>query len=150
MPAQGLTWELMKIARFFSPIIGITLLSTGLAAVAGSAQQGVQLWLADRRAEAVSLWQPLAAQGDDKAMLYLAFAYRTGQGIKRDDGLAFVWYKRAAQAGLPEAQIELSLMYELGVGTAPDAAEASGWYSLATREDFCPSELPAGGLLGHR
>jgi len=117
---------------------------------AGSAQQGVELWHQGKRAEAVLLWQPLTAQGDQKAMLYLAFAYRTGQGVVRDDQQAFRWYKDAAEAGLPEAQIELSLMYELGIGTEPDPAAAGGWYSMATRGEYCPSELPAGGALGHR
>jgi len=96
------------------------------------------------------LWKPLAEQGDRNAMLYLGFAYRTGQGVQRNDEQAFHWYRKAARAGLPEAQIELSLMYELGIGTDPDPHEAGGWFSMATRGEFCPSELPAGGALGHR
>ena len=112
--------------------------------------KGVDLWRAGQFAEAVQLWQPLAHAGDPQGMLFVAFAYRTGRGVARDDRQAFHWYLQAAQAGMPEAQMEVGLMYELGIGTAVDAAEAAAWYGLATGGDYCPSELPAGGVLGGR
>jgi TPR repeat protein len=140
----------MQTRRIFSASIAVLLLAACLDASATSPQAGVELWHAGKQADAIALWQPLAEQGDKDAMLYIAYAYRTGQGVARNDDLAFDWYRRAAEAGVPEAQIELSLMYELGIGTAPDPGEAGGWYSMATRGEFCPSELPAGGALGPR
>lgn len=133
-----------------SLLLASSLILVSAGAFAETPGLGVELWHAGKQEEAVSLWRPMAEQGEKDAMLYLGFAYRTGQGVNRDDRAAFAWYKRAAEAGVPEAQIELSLMYELGIGTVPDPGEAGGWYSMATRGEYCPSELPAGGALGHR
>lgn len=127
-----------------------TVVPSAILASENANNRGVELWQQGRTSEAVTLWLPRAEQGDGEAALFLGFAYRTGQGVDRNDSQAFRWYKRAAESGMPEAQIELSLMYELGVGTEPDPAAAASWYSLATREEFCPSELPAGGRLGPR
>lgn len=111
---------------------------------------GVQSWDSGRHADAVAVWQPLAEQGDAQSMLFLAFAYRTGRGVERDDVAAYHWYREAALRGMPEAQFQLGLMAELGQGAPADAEEAAYWYGLATEGDFCPSELPAGGMLGER
>lgn len=129
-------------------------LSLGLAASAlgqgnaGQVQRGITVWKQGAHTEAVSLWQPLAEQGDADAQLFLGFAYKTGRGVVQDAEAASRWYRRAAAQGLPEAQWELGLRYELGIGVQQDTDEAARWYGLATRGDFCPADLPAGGRLG--
>ena len=77
------------------------------------------------------------------------YVYRNGLGVTRDDAVAAVWYRRAAERGQPEAQYELALMYELGLGVPQDPAEASLWYGLSAAQ-ACPTELSAGGRLGDR
>lgn len=111
---------------------------------------GVADWEGGRFSQAVAIWQPMAEGGDAQSMLFLAFAYRTGRGVTRDDQQAYHWYRQAALRGVPEAQFQLGLMAELGQGAPADAEEAAYWYGLATDGDFCPSELPAGGILGDR
>lgn len=110
---------------------------------------GLNIW-SSNPAKAIELWRSLAEAGDAESMLFIAFAYRTGQGVAQDNQQAFHWYQKAAEAGMPEAQFQLALMYELGLGTDTDPDTAAGWYALATEGDFCPSELPAGGRLGDR
>ena len=133
----------------FAILIGVAL-SVAVGSVQASMKEGLSLWEQGNQTDAVAVWEPLAQAGDPEAALFLGFAYRTGRGVEQNPDKAFHWYRKAAELGMPEAQIELSLMYELGLGTEPDPAEAASWYSLATREDFCPSDLPAGGRLGHK
>jgi len=135
-------------AKHTSLVLSLCLL--GHAAWGTDIEQGLAAWQAGEQARAVALWRPLAEAGDAESMLFLAFAYRTGRGVIKDDAKAFHWYRRAARAGMPEAQMELSLMYELGIGTKADPMEAAAWSSQATSGEFCPADLPAGGRLGER
>lgn len=111
-------------------------------------ESGVRAWLNARHAQATDIWRPLAMAGDIQAQRYLAYAYRLGAGVERDDGLAAYWYRKAADQGLADAQYQLGLMYELGIGVSADPDEAERWYALAVGQGFCPGELSAGGVLG--
>lgn len=111
---------------------------------------GFEAWKAGETSRSVDLWREPAQRGDPESMLFLAFAYRTGQGVPKNTQNAFNWYEKAAQAGVPEAQFELALMHELGLGTGVDAESAAQWYAQATGGEFCPYQLPAGGRLGDK
>ena len=121
-----------------------------LVSASPALDSGVAAWEAQDYRAALQIWRPLAEKGEPEAMLFVAFAYRTGRGVDQSNDQAFAWYQRAAEAGLPEAQFELALMHELGLGTEVDAGAAAAWYAQATGGEFCPSELPAGGRLGER
>ncbi len=45
--------------------------------------------------------------------------------------LAFVWYRRAAEAGLPEAEFNVAVMFDSGRGVKSDVAQAATWYARA-------------------
>ena len=111
---------------------------------------GRQAWLAGRHAEAVAHWRPLAVVGDPQAQLFLAYAYRVGKGVAPDSAAAARWYRVAAEQGVAEAQYELGLMFEVGNGVTSDPDEANYWYGRALGQGYCPSDLPAGGMLGER
>lgn len=136
----------MRSGNFLAGVMGLVL-STG-AGAESALQQGVQAWSAQRPAEALEHWGPLAEAGDAQAQLYLGYAYRRGRGVAQDDGRAAHWYRRAAEQGLADAQYQLGLMYELGLGVPMDQAEADYWYGRAVGQGFCPGELSAGGRLG--
>ena len=41
------------------------------------------------------------------------------------------WYRKAAEAGIAEAQYNLAVMYGTGEGVAKDPAQAMEWYKKA-------------------
>lgn len=140
----------MRMGNLLLPGLGLLLVllpPVGLAAVP-TLDGGVQAWSSQRHGQALASWRPLAEAGDAQAQLYLAYAYRRGLGVARDDVQAAHWYRRAAEQGLADAQYQLGLMYELGLGVAADPAEAEYWYGLAVGQGYCPGELSAGGILG--
>ena len=72
----------------------------------------VSLWLLPLPAGGQEIGSLLggAASGDPWAQLNLGAAYDHGlAGITRDPALAVLWYRRAAEAGLAEAQFNLAL-----------------------------------------
>lgn len=75
--------------------------------------------------------QSLAAKaqtGDVSAMSDLAAAYANGvSGLKRDEAQAFLWYLRAAEAGLPKAMGEVSRRYRDGQGVREDFDASLRW-----------------------
>jgi hypothetical protein len=48
-----------------------------------------------------------------------------------DDRQAMEWYRKAAEQGLPQAQINLGIMYEEGEGGPADFVQAYFWYAMA-------------------
>lgn len=49
--------------------------------------------------KAVSVWGPLAEQGDAEAQCNLGVLYKNGQGVNKDFNKAFEWYKLSAEQG---------------------------------------------------
>ena len=66
--------------------------------------------------------------------------YRDGRGVAKDEVMAAAWLRKAAEKGLPVAQVSLALMYWKGPYIAQDeaeAAEAAKWF-LAAAEQGVP------------
>lgn len=62
----------------------------------------------------------MAEQGDAGSQNYLGFLYATGQTVAKDEKAAFIWFKKAADKGYPEALGNLAMMYEKGLGVGKD------------------------------
>jgi hypothetical protein len=73
----------------------------------------------------------------------------------------FRWFRKAAEQGLPQAQLEVGIGYEYGIygrsGTLlePNAAEAIRWYRKAADQNYVQAEFKLGyvyahGILGRR
>lgn len=58
------------------------------------------------------------ARGDD---------YRLGNGVAQDWGEAVTWYRKAAEAGNPQAMGNLGFLYFMGLGTDGDARQGVFW-----------------------
>ena len=69
------------------------------------------------RAEDASVWFNRAVQYD-----------LNGSG---DTTLAFAWYRRAAEAGMPEAEFNVAVMLDSGRGVRPDLAAPAIWTARA-------------------
>lgn len=57
-----------------------------------------------------------------------------GQGCEADPGKALAWYQKAAEQGMPEAQLALGEQYLTGSGTDPDRDVARHWFELAAQQ----------------
>jgi uncharacterized protein len=76
--------------------------------------------------------QSLAARGDAPAAFKIGLLYHFGAGIAKDEAQAAAWYRKAADAGLPDAQFELAeLSYRYGFGGRKDDAVALKWFRAA-------------------
>ena len=67
-------------------------------------------------------------QGNAKAQYGLGKCYFRGEGLQRNYSAAVVWFRRAAEQGLADAQNDLGVMYADGKGVPKDLTLA---YSLA-------------------
>src|SRR6202012_1273375 len=61
----------------------------------------------------------------------LATDYFVGRGVTQDAKQAAYWYRKAAEAGDPEAQLETGYLYAAGIGGEKNPALAVHWYQLA-------------------
>lgn len=81
--------------------------------------------------KAVELFNKAAEQGHPKAQNYLGICYENGNGVKKDQGLAFKWYQRSAEQNDPNGQLNLGNCYYKGIGTPKDPLQAVIWYTRA-------------------
>ncbi|MCF9046937.1 tetratricopeptide repeat protein [Acinetobacter nectaris] len=58
-----------------------------------------------------------ANAGQAAAQFYVATHYQFGKGVQKDLGQAFFWYKKAADQGIPSAQLNVGRMLADGIGT---------------------------------
>jgi TPR repeat protein len=83
---------------------------------------------------AISLWRPLAENGDADAQNYLGIIYYLGLGVSKDYKKALEWYGRAAKAGHADAQRNYGDMINFGRGTQKDNYQAYKWYFAASQQ----------------
>lgn len=100
-----------------------------------SFQQGVDLYDLGRYREAYDVWLKLARENNDPdAMRNIGQILRLGLGVDQQLDLAFLWYNRAAEAGLASAQVITAIMLLRGEGTTKDQAQAAEWFRKAAEQ----------------
>ncbi len=95
-------------------------------------------------AAAERAWQPLAEQGNVRALTDLGFMYANGHGVEKDERKAVEMYQRAAEGGLALAQFNLGYMYMHGQGTGADPDEGLRWYRRAAEQGFVAAQFNLG------
>jgi hypothetical protein len=78
----------------------------------------------------------LADQGDNRAMLGLAYIRLNPDQPSYNPEEAVAYLTRAAAAGAADAQYELAKLYEKGLGVATDPARALELYQQSAAQDF--------------
>lgn len=82
--------------------------------------------------EAVRWYRKAAAQCE--ACQYALWrAYYFGRGVERNETEAARHLQRAAEAGLPKAQMQLAFRYNKGEGVPKDAVKAYMWFYIAAQ-----------------
>ena len=98
-------------------------------AIAGPYEDGIAAYDRGEHAVALSLWLPLAEQGNASAQYNVAVLYEKGQGVAQDYREAVRWYHKAAEQGDPDAQYSIGVLYEKGLGAPEDPERAQQWYA---------------------
>ena len=111
-------------------------------AIAGPYEDGIAAYDRGEFAAALSLWLPLAEQGNASAQYNVAVLYEKGQGAAQDFREAARWYLKAAEQGDPDAQYSIAVLYEKGIGVvAPSRSDAQKWYALAVANSRASSPV---------
>jgi TPR repeat protein len=74
--------------------------------------------------------------------------YGDGESIQQDYGQAALWYRRAAEQGIAQAQYNLGEMYKKGMGVAQDYSQAAKWYRRAAEQGDADAQIKLGLMYG--
>lgn len=95
-------------------------------------------------ATAVRLLEPQARNGDPVAQLRFGLLHYHGHGVREDNRVAAEWFRRAAGAGLAEAQFQLANMYAYGLAPPAEGEDAqrqaATWYFAAARQGHAEAQ----------
>ena len=97
---------------------------------------------------AVSLFLPLANQGNAEAQVRLGLMYESGIGLPRDYAKAMILFRKAADQGDLGGALNVGSMYANGEGVRKDYAKAAAWYRKAANRDDAVASRPAQIQLG--
>jgi hypothetical protein len=81
---------------------------------------------------ALKVWLEGAMTGSAEAQNNVGEIYSKGLGTEPDYGMAFQWFKKAADQGYGRAKINLGYLYEQGLGVPKDQAAALNLYREAS------------------
>lgn len=93
----------------------------------GSLETGITAYQEKQYSKALEVFHHYSEKHEPEAQYYLSMLYRQGLGVERDEDVAFLWCKRAADEGLLDAQYQLGIMYLQGEGVGEDDALALEW-----------------------
>lgn len=88
--------------------------------------------------------QAAAENGDAEAQYSLGNMYAKGDGVDKDDVMAFKYYQLAADQGLAKAQRNLGVMYALGCGVAKNDVMAVKYMQLAADQGLAAAQVRLG------
>lgn len=97
----------------------------------GDAYYNGKYSLATDKKTAVSLWKRAAAAGNVEAQYFMAYAYRWGEGVEKDYGIALMYAYSALEFGYPKAYRILGLMHATGEFVNKNPEEAKHFYQDA-------------------
>ncbi|MFO7544708.1 MAG: tetratricopeptide repeat protein [Trueperaceae bacterium] len=94
-------------------------------------------------------WEPLSERGDARAAYYLGHMAEQGLGQAWSNARAARYYRQAADAGLPDAQMALAELHMRGMGVDQDAAAAVSLYRAAANAGHAPAQYALGLAYVH-
>ena len=93
---------------------------------------------------------PIEQSDIKESYLLLGKLYEKGLGVPSNKSMAMMWFKQAAQAGIPEGQFKTGLSYDLGIGGLKDKQQALEWYLKAANAPGIPGYLDKGIVESQR
>ena len=74
-----------------------------------------------------------AKRGNIQAQFDLAMMYASGDGVAKNERIAFSWFHKAARAGHTEAKYYMRLSFQQGRGVKRELHLARYWFKLALK-----------------
>ena len=86
--------------------------------------------------QSIAWYSRAAVQEEHQSELSLSGWYLTGsEGVlQQSDTEAYLWARKAAQAGLAKAEYAMGYFTEVGIGTPANTEDAKRWYWRASSE----------------
>ena len=100
----------------------------------------------DEMDQAVAMLREAADQGHMNAQATCGNLYDFGEGVAKDDRLAFVYYEKAAQQGSVKGQHNTGVCYGRGKGCEQSYERAADWYEKAARQGIAEAMYLLGCL----
>jgi len=95
----------------------------------------------DRTVSELEETRVLAGYGNPEAQNRLGLLHVNGeQGLNHDRAEAGIWFRRAAEQGLAEAQFNLALILESGEGAEQNLVQAAYWCRRAAEQGFANAQ----------
>src|SRR5262249_18714424 len=92
-------------------------------------------------ARARQTFEPLATKGDPLAQIMMGDMYRNGNGVPKDDRIAYTWIRKAADQGDARGQAALAALMQAGRGTPRDDAGAVMWLQKSANQGFAIAQV---------
>lgn len=121
--------------KSFTLALAVAALTFGsLAARADNLQDGAKAFQGGQYSRALTLWRPLATQGNPVAQNNLGIMYLDGKGVPQNMSEAVRYLSLSAAAGSSLGQNNLGGLYRDGKGVPRDFARAMQWFSASASQ----------------
>ncbi|NNP67413.1 tetratricopeptide repeat protein [Acinetobacter sp. Ac_5812] len=102
-------------------------------------------------AEALSILKKIESDNYAPAINLLGIMYNNGDYVDKDLNKAFLYYKKAADLGNPDAKFNLGQMYFYGEGVKQDYKKSFYWYDESAKQnyDFAKIQLATSYYKGY-
>jgi len=132
-------------AQRFTVGLAALLFAASLSQTATADLSSVKAAIAEGKTETViEELKTLAAGKSPEAQMLLARLHLKGDGVPKNQSLAFGWYLRAAEGGNADAQFKIAEMHLRGIGTPVNVRAAARGLEKAAKQDH----LDANARLG--
>ena len=90
---------------------------------------GAGVW--GNTAEQIAKFREAAENGNASVQWLLAYAYKDGDGVPKDEKESIKWYRKAAEQGHADAQYNLGFFYYNGDGVPESYVQTYAWWNIA-------------------
>ncbi len=90
---------------------------------------------------ALSLWSPLAAEGNSAAQYSIGLLYDQGKGVKKDPQRALKYFQSASDQDLAVAQYYLGMKYFAGLDVTKNMTKAHHLLNKAAQSDYLNAQF---------
>ena len=107
---------------------------TTAASAQTTLEDGIEAYDAENYEKSLSIFKPLAIQGDMEAQSYLGQQYQLGEAVEQSYEESFKWYIKAADQGDYVALYTIAEYYKDGTGVEQSWSKAFRFYEMAAKE----------------
>lgn len=108
---------------------------------------GIDLYSRGSFESAANVFDQLSVEGNAEAMMWLGACYANGEGRPNSPKLAFEYYLKSAEAGLPQAMTNVGAMLVSGQGCDVDVERGLCWLQRAAEANDVGAQFNLATIL---